>query len=105
MSLRGKAAIVGVAEFKPSRNTEGATTLGMLAAVALDAIADAGLEVGEVDGIITASFAEAPFMAPSTLVEYLGMRAKFAEVVDLGGATGAGMVWRAAAAIQAGLCD
>lgn len=105
MTLRGKAAIVGVAEFKPSRYTEGATTLGMLGEVALDAIADAGLEVGEVDGIITASFAEAPFMAPSTLVEYLGMRAKFAELVDLGGATGAGMIWRAAAAIQAGLCE
>ena len=29
---------------------------------------------------------------------------RFAEIVDLGGATGAGMVWRAAAAIGAGMC-
>ena len=92
MSLRGKTAIVGLGEFRPTRYTEGATTLGMLAEVARDAIADAGLEMGEVDGLITEGFAEAPFMAPSTLVEYLGMKAKFAEVVDLGGATGAGMV-------------
>jgi len=105
MSLRGKAAIVGVAEFRPTRYTEGATTLGMLAEVARDAILDAGLEMAEVDGLITESFAEAPFMAPSTLVEYLGMRARFAEVVDLGGATGAGMVARAAAAIAAGFCE
>ena len=89
MSLRGSVAIAGVAEFKPSRFTVGETTLGMLARAAMDAIADAGLEPGEVDGVITANFAEAPFMAPATLVEYLGIDAKFAEVVDLGGATGA----------------
>jgi acetyl-CoA acetyltransferase len=105
MTLRGKAAIVGVGEFKPSRYTEGATTLGMLAQVASDAIADAGLEMAEVDGIVVESFAEAPFMAPATIVEYLGLDAKFSEVVDLGGATGAGMVVRAAAAIAAGLCE
>ncbi|MCA9829535.1 MAG: thiolase family protein [Dehalococcoidia bacterium] len=105
MSLRGSVAIAGVAEFKPSRFTVGETTLGMLARAAMDAIADAGLEPGEVDGVITANFAEAPFMAPATLVEYLGIDAKFAEVVDLGGATGAGMVTRAAMAIAAGLCE
>ena len=105
MTLRGQAAIVGIAEFKPSRYTEGATTLGMLAQVAAGAIADAGLEMGEVDGLVIENFAEAPFMAPATLVEYLGMDARFAEVVDLGGATGAGMVSRAAAAIHAGLCE
>lgn len=105
MSLRGKTAIVGLGEFRPTRYTEGATTLGMLAEVAREAIADAGMEMGAVDGLITEGFAEAPFMAPSTLVEYLGMKAKFAEVVDLGGATGAGMALRAAAAINAGLCE
>lgn len=105
MSLRGKTAIVGLGEFRPTRYTEGATTLGMLAAVARDAVADAGIEMGAVDGLVTEGFAEAPFMAPSTLVEYLGIKAKFAEVVDLGGASGAGMALRAAAAINAGLCE
>ncbi|MCC7364222.1 MAG: thiolase family protein [Dehalococcoidia bacterium] len=105
MSLRGKAAIAGVAEFRPSRYTEGQTTLGMLAKVAQDAVADAGLEMREVDGLIVSAFAEAPFMAPATVIEYLGMRCRFSEVMDLGGATGAGMVTRAAAAINAGLCE
>ncbi len=105
MSLRGKAAITGVSEFKPSRYTEGETTLAMLARVAGDAIADAGLEPGEVDGLITESFAEAPFMAPAAVIEYMGLDVKFSEVIDLGGATGAGMVWRAAAAIAAGVCN
>lgn len=104
MSLRGRAAIIGIAERPPSRYTEGETTLGMLAEIARQAVADAGMELGEVDGLITENFAEAPFMAPSTVVEYLGLRARFAEIVDLGGATGAGMVARAAAAIAAGLC-
>jgi acetyl-CoA acetyltransferase len=105
MTLRGKAAISGVGEFKPSRYTEGATTLGMLVEVAREAIADAGLEMGEVDGLITEGFSEAPMFAPATLVEYMGIDARFAEVVDHGGATGAGMVLRAAAAISAGLCE
>jgi len=105
MSLRGRTAIAGIAERRPSRYTEGATTLGMLAEVGMEAIADAGLEPGQVDGLITESFAEVPFMAPSTVVEYLGLDVTFAEVVDLGGATGAGMVARAAAAIDAGLCE
>jgi acetyl-CoA acetyltransferase len=105
MTLRGKAAIAGVGEFKPSRYTEGATTLGMLVEVAREAIADAGLEMGEIDGLITEGFAEAPMFAPATLIEYMGIDARFAEVVDHGGATGAGMVLRAAAAISAGLCE
>ena len=42
---------------------------------------------------------------PSTVAEYLGWRVNFAERVDLGGATPIGMVWRAAAAIELGLCD
>ena len=103
--MRGKAAIIGIGEFKPSRYTEGATTLGMLAEVGRLAIADAGLETAEIDGLVTESFAEAPMFAPATMVEYLGIDAKFAEVVDHGGATGAAMVARAAMAIHAGLCE
>ena len=43
--------------------------------------------------------------APATLWEYLGLPIDFGERVDLGGATSAGMVWRAAAAVELGLCD
>ena len=37
--------------------------------------------------------------------EYLGLPLDFGDRVDLGGATAAGMVWRAAAAVELGLCD
>ncbi len=42
---------------------------------------------------------------PATISEYLGARLNFAEVIDLGGACAAGMVWRAAAAIELGVAD
>lgn len=104
MWLRGKAAIVGIGELRPTRTTHGETNLGMLAEVARLAIADAGLSPRDVDGLLTSPFSESTMLVPSTLCEYLGLPVTFAEVVDLGGATGAGMVWRAAAAIAAGLC-
>lgn len=105
MALKGKSAIVGIGEFKPVRYTEGVTTLEMLAEVGALAVADAGFEMGRVDGLITESFSEASTLAPSTVVEYMGLDVRFAEIVDLGGATGAGMVLRAAMAIEAGICD
>ena len=42
---------------------------------------------------------------PATVAEYCGWSVDFAERVDLGGATPAGMVWRAAAAIELGICE
>jgi acetyl-CoA C-acetyltransferase len=42
---------------------------------------------------------------PSAVAEYLGIPVNFAEVVELGVATGVGQVWRAVAAIEAGVCD
>ena len=42
---------------------------------------------------------------PAMVGEHLGIRLDFAEVVDLGGASGVGAVWRAAAAIELGLAS
>ena len=100
--MRGWAAVTGVAELKPSRWTRGETTMGMFARTAMAAVADAGLELADIDGIITHPMAGIPMLVPSTVIEMTGIRASFAETVDLGGATGAGMIWRAAAAIHAG---
>jgi len=102
--MRGAAAIVGIGELKPERYSEGATTLGMLVDVGLRAIDDSGIAFAEIDGLLVHPMAGVGSFVPSTLVELLGIEARFAESVDLGGATGAGMVWRAAAAIASGLC-
>jgi acetyl-CoA acetyltransferase len=104
-SIRGKAAIAGIGELKPVRYTQGETTLGMMLDAGLSAIEDSGVAFDEVDGILAHSMGGLSDLVPSAIVEMLGVRARFAEVVDLGGATGAGMVWRAAAAIASGLCE
>ncbi len=100
------AAIIGIGELRPIRSTTGATTLGMIADVARLALADAGLEPGAIDGLLVGpQVGETPQHVPATVAEYLGLRPDMANVVDLGGASGAGMVWRAAAAIEAGMCE
>ncbi len=105
MDLKRSAAIVGIGELKPSRHPDGRPVLELLAEVARLAIADAGLEKGDVDGLLVAPpLGEHALMWPSVLAEYLQLRPGFAETVDLGGASACGMVWRAAAAIAAGLC-
>ena len=101
----GGAAIVGIAELPPRRTTGDATTLELIAAVAAAAARDAGLTPRDVDGLMCGTqVGETPQHVPATVAEYLGLAPRVAELVDLGGASGAGMVWRAAAMIQAGMC-
>jgi acetyl-CoA acetyltransferase len=106
MSLRGKAAIVGIAEMAPTKRPEGKTSLGIIAQMARGAIADAGLEKTDIDGLLTAaSLSDFSMLWPSAAVEYLHLKPRYFDQVELGGASSAGMVWRAAAAIQAGMCN
>ncbi|MDO5740185.1 MAG: thiolase family protein [Ornithinimicrobium sp.] len=101
-----KGAIVGIGELAPQRYSSGETTLSMIAAASIQAVHDAGLEKEDVDGLLVGpQVGETPQHVPATVAEYLGLRPEMANVVDLGGATGAGMAWRAAAAIEAGMCD
>ncbi len=106
--LQGDAAIVGYVELPPERLSKASPapfTLEQWALLAAAALEDAGLSAEEVDGIVTSHLGESEIFVPSTVAEYLGVRANFAELLDLGGASAAGMVWRAAAAIELGLCD
>src|SRR5262245_53616915 len=108
MGLRGEAAIVGYVELPPERLSSASPapfTLEQWAELSAAALEDAGLSAELVDGIVTSPLGESQIFVPSTVAEYLGVRANFAEFVDLGGATAAGMVWRAAAAIELGICD
>jgi len=106
MSLRGKAAITGFAEMAPQKRPEGKTSLGIIAEMAREAIADAGLEKSEIDGLLTAaSLSDFSMLWPSAVVEYLHLKPRYFDQVELGGASSAGMVWRAAAAIEAGMCN
>jgi acetyl-CoA C-acetyltransferase len=105
--LRGESAIVGIAELPAERRPTGTPmfTLDQYALLAKLVIEDAGVDPACVNGLLTHGVAESAMFAPATLCEYLGMALDFGERVDLGGATSAGMVWRAAAAVELGICD
>lgn len=103
--LRGAAALVGLAETAPVRDTGDHTDLSLTAEVAVAALDDAGLELSDVDGLLTHPMGAVSRLVPSTVAETLGVRLSYGDSVDLGGATAAGMVWRAAAAVLAGMCN
>jgi acetyl-CoA C-acetyltransferase len=105
--LRGDAAIIGIAELPAQRRPAGPPlfTLDQYALLAKLAVEDAGVDPAHINGLLTHGVAESAMFAPATLCEYLGLALDFGERVDLGGATSAGMIWRAAAAIELGICD
>ena len=105
--LRGEAAIVGIAEL-PAEKRQSRTavfTIDQYARLAKMVIDDAGRGPAVVNGLSCHGIAESDMFAPATLSEYLGLPLDFGDRVDLGGATAAGMVWRAAAAVELGLCE
>jgi len=105
VTLKRAAAITGIAEMKPQRSSDGLSTLGIWADVSRQAILDSGLTLADVDGLLIGPpIVEMTAMWPAHLGEYLGIHPSYEDVVDLGGASACGMVWRAAAAIQAGIC-
>ncbi len=107
MGLRGDAAIVGVAQYENERKFTGERRFftEQFAELTRLAIEDAGLRKEDIDGLCCTAIRETNMFAPATLAEYLGLHVNFAEIVDLGGATPVGMIWRAAAAIELGICQ
>lgn len=108
MSFDGTAVIAGYAEHPAQRPFTGAPAFGLeqwseLAALALE---DAGIEWSQVDGLAcSGDIQESAHFMPAAIAEYCGWAVNFAERTDLGGASSVGMVWRAALAVEAGLCD
>lgn len=101
-----ESAIVGINELKPVRYSDGETTLSLIAKSVIGAIEDAGLSKEDIDGLLVGpQVGETPQHVPATVSEYLGIEPTMSNTVDLGGATGPGMIWRAAAAIEAGMCE
>lgn len=105
--LRGEAAIIGIAELPAERKQTRppSFTLDQYALLAKMVVEDAGVDATVVNGLVCHGLAESDMFVPATLSEYLGLPVNFGERVDLGGATSAAMVWRAAVAVELGLCD
>ncbi len=100
MTLRGKAAIVGIGEIPTRRSYPGRTMYGLCAEAARLALEDTGLRKQDINGLVTDGLA-----APAAMAEYIGMRPTFATGVSMQGASGATATTVAASAINAGLCD
>jgi acetyl-CoA acetyltransferase len=81
--------------------------LEQVADLAAQALRDSGLKADQIDGLAINGphFHEASSFVPAMAAEYLGLSLHFGEVVDLGGTSGVGMIWRAAAAIELGVCQ
>jgi acetyl-CoA acetyltransferase len=81
----------------------GATTLDLMSEAATQAIADAGLERHEIDGLICGYSTTLPHLMLATVfAEHFGIVPTYAHCVQLGGATGFGMAMLAHELIRAG---
>lgn len=105
IGLRNKVAIVGVGESDIGKVPH-MTGLGLNAQAARRALDDAGLDVSDIDGLLTAySFTEPYFMLGTVLCEYLGLKPRYCSSLVTGGATPAVMLGHAAAAIATGMAS
>ena len=82
MSLRGSAAVVGIAELAPSKTAPPADELDVMAGLVADALADAGLEHRDVDGLFAVPPRRTMFF-PSLLSEHVGSHSSWSFFASL----------------------
>ena len=103
MSTRGGAAIVGAAESDLGEVGPGFTPLDLIGQATDRALADAGLNKEDVDGLFGASAYYS--MATVSAGEYLGIRPRYSDATNMGGSSFVSHLLHAATAIDAGLCE
>lgn len=101
-ALRGKTAVVGIGT-AGTGEAPGRSAIELLADASLNAIADAGLKLSDVDGIFAATSTHA--FPTLSVAEYLGLRPRFVDGTNIGGASFEAHMLHAALALDAGLCD
>ncbi|MDA7754827.1 thiolase [Pseudomonadales bacterium] len=95
---RNSVSIVGAAETTDLGKIPGLSQIQLHADAALNAIADAGLKLSDIDGIATAG------ESPTNLSHYLGLVPTWVDGTSVGGCSFMLHVRHAAAAINEGLC-
>lgn len=97
--IRNSVAIVGAAETTELGKIPDLSQIGLHADAALNAIADAGLTVKDIDGVATAGHNS------TEVAHYLGIIPKWADGTAVGGCSFMVHVRHAVAAIESGLCE
>lgn len=105
-----KPVIVGVADaaLADGKFVGRHTALQAQALVARAALAEAGLGLSDVDGLLSAGIWGIPgpgLLMTLTLCEYLGIRPTFVDGTNVGGSSFESHVGHAATAIEAGVCE
>lgn len=104
MHKTSHCAIVGIGESAIGKVPD-RSALQLQADATSAALADAGLTLADIDGLITTPVrVEAWNMPCGVVANYLGIRPSYLSTLDLAGASGAAMVHHAAMAIADGQC-
>ncbi len=97
------APVIIGAGLTPFGRLEPAGTLDLMSHAAAAALDDAGLERGDIDGLLTGYSTTLPHLMLSTrFAEHFGLQPAYAHGVQVGGATGLAMVDLARRLVQAG---
>jgi hypothetical protein len=96
---RKAIAIVGAAETTEMGRIPELSQIGLHADAALNAMQDAGLKPGDIDGLATAG------ETPTTIAHYLGITPKWVDGTAVGGCSFMIHVRHAAAALESGMCN
>lgn len=102
MSMRGRAAIVGIGNTR-RWNAPGRTAMDQLQEAAILAVEDAGLTLKDVDGLFCASSSSG--LPVLNVAERLGLAIRHGDGTMVGGASFLFHLQNAMAALEAGLCD
>jgi len=98
---RGSVAVVGVAESDLGQMAPHTTPLDLMAQATRRALDDCGLKLSDVDGL----FAAATQHSTTPLAEYLGLKPKYFDGTQIGGASFMALLAHAQCALEAGLCE
>ena len=98
-------AIAGIGESPLGRITD-MDALALQQRATKAALDDAGLQISDIDGLLTTPLRVAKWAMPCGIVaEGLGIRPRYLATIDLAGASGTAMVHQAAMAIATGQCN
>lgn len=104
-ALRGKVAIVGIADTEVG-SLPGRTPMELCVEAALAAVDDAGLKLSDVDGLLTCNAMAQPMLYHAeAMAEYLQIFPRYCMALGAGGAASFSIIHHAAAAIVTGMAD